>query len=179
VIAAASPTTCSRCGGELDGPWVRFHRAEPFDEPEGHYADGSPAAGASRGHQEVGEGGSISPPDTRSEEQRKSDARPVVEALGWTVLDLEQGWRRTDCPSCGAPLPGGGTTRVPRGLPDWIVLGFGLVAFVEWKSTIGRPTSHQRAFGRVCEAVGVPYELVRTTEQVVVFLGSLTPKGAA
>ena len=27
-------------------------------------------------------------PDTRSEDERKRDARPAVEALGWTVVDV-------------------------------------------------------------------------------------------
>ncbi len=39
---------CPVCGGELDGPHVRFHHAPPYLEPEGHYVnekEGLPAGG--------------------------------------------------------------------------------------------------------------------------------------
>ena len=110
-------------------------------------------------------------PDTRLEDERKADALPSVEALGWIVLDLEQGWRPFRCRGCGAPIAGG--TRVPKGTPDGCVMGHGIVAWVEWKSDTGRRTVEQVAFGDVCDVMGVPYAVVRTTREAVGFLQAL------
>lgn len=116
--------------------------------------------------------------DTRSEDERKRDAKSAVEALGWIVVDTEQGYRPTHCPDCKAKLPGGGSTRTRRGFPDWVVMGFGVVAFIEWKSATGTQTPHQRAFQEDCERVGVrvPYAVCRTTSEAVAFLRGLMPK---
>lgn len=112
-------------------------------------------------------------PDGRSEAERKRDARPVVEALGWVVIDTEQGYRPDACPSCSARLPGGHSTRVRAGLADWIVIGHGLVVFVEWKSSPGRLTPPQRAFADLCSGAGVPHAVCRTTAEAVDFLRSV------
>ena len=109
-------------------------------------------------------------PDARSEDERKADAREPVQALGWDVIDTEQGWRPFECPSCGARIPGG--TRVERGFPDWLVMGHGLACFLEWKSAGGKQTEYQQAFQERCRVAGIPYRVVRTTEEAVAFLGA-------
>jgi hypothetical protein len=107
-------------------------------------------------------------PDIRTEDERKRDARAPVELLGWHVVDTEQGWRPFECPKCGGPIPGG--TRVERGFPDWLVIGHGRTAFLEWKSENGRQSPAQRAFQDRCKVAGIPYRVVKTTEQAVAFL---------
>jgi hypothetical protein len=108
------------------------------------------------------------PPDNRSEEERKHDAREAVELLGFFVVDTEQGWRPFECPACKAPIPGG--TRVVPGFPDWLVMGHGRAAFLEWKSGKGRQSDAQRAFQDRCKVAGIPYRVVRTTEETLAFL---------
>lgn len=108
------------------------------------------------------------PADSRSEDERKRDAKPTVEALGWTVLDTEQGFRPFECRHCGGKIAGG--TRVPLGFPDWLVMGRGVVAFLEWKSGRGRQSPAQRQFQELCDVSGVPYRVVRTTEDALTFL---------
>lgn len=117
--------------------------------------------------------------DTRSEDERKADARPAVEAHGWLVVDTEQGYRPTHCPECKHRLPGGGSTRVRRGFPDWICMGHGVVAFLEWKSHTGSQTDHQADFEADCEGAGVPYAVVRTTAEALSYLDSLIRRPAA
>jgi len=107
-------------------------------------------------------------PDTRSEDERKRDARPTVEALGWTVLDFEQGFRPFECRHCGGKIAGG--TRVPLGLADWLCMGHGLVAWIEWKDAKNTQKPNQIAFQDQCDAAGIPYRVCRTTEQAVRFL---------
>lgn len=143
--------------GQLEGLGTFCHRCGEYVDRIGVAA--SPSCSA--------------PADTRTESERKQDARPSVEALGWMVLDLEQGWRRDNCPSCGARIPGGHSTRVPKGLPDWCVMGHGLVAWIEWKSHTGRRRADQKAFGDACDVAGVPYAVCRTTEEAVTFLTNL------
>jgi len=106
--------------------------------------------------------------DTRSEDERKRDARPAVEALGWTVVDNEQGWRPFACPKCKNKIPGG--SRVTVGLADWLCMGHGLVAFIEWKDAKNTQKPNQIAFQDQCDAAGIPYRVCRTTEQAVGFL---------
>lgn len=107
-------------------------------------------------------------PDTRSEDERKPDALPAVEAMGWWVLDLEQGYRPFKCPKCRNKLPGG--SRVTLGLADWLLIKDGRAVFVEWKSGTGRPSQDQKAFADSCLAARIPYRVCRTTEEVVNFL---------
>jgi len=107
-------------------------------------------------------------PDTRSEDERKHDARSAVELLGWSVVDTEQGYRPFECPACKNPIPGG--TRVTKGFPDWLVMGHGLVVFLEWKSAKGKQSDDQKAFQARCRIAGIPYRVVRTTEEAVGFL---------
>ena len=109
--------------------------------------------------------------DTRSEEERKHDARQAVEAMGWVVVDLEQGWRPFTCKHCGGDIAGG--THVPKGTPDWLVMGHGLMAWVEFKSGTGTLSKYQKAFRDACAAAGVPWTMARTTEHVVAFLQAL------
>lgn len=117
--------------------------------------------------------------DTRPEDQRKADARPAVEALGWSVHDFEQGWRPKKCRKCGERIPGGGTTRVPKGVGDWLCMKNGISAWLEWKTDDNQQTPGQRAWQRICEANRVPYAVVRTTREAVDYLESLTPRRAA
>ena len=107
-------------------------------------------------------------PDTRSEDERKHDARGPVELLGWSVVDTEQGYRPFECPKCQNPIPGG--TRVTKGFPDWLVMGHGLVVFLEWKSAHGKQSEDQKAFQGRCRIAGIPYRVVKTTEEAVAFL---------
>ena len=103
--------------------------------------------------------------DTRSEDERKRDALPAVTAMGWIVVDLEQGFRPFTCRHCGGAIAGG--TRVPLGTPDWLVMGHGCATWLEWKSGTGRQTAQQRSFAADCAVAGVPYYVVRTTEEAV------------
>jgi len=107
-------------------------------------------------------------PDTRSEDERKRDALSAVRALGWTVLDFEQGFRPFECRHCGGKIAGG--TRVPLGIGDWLCMGHGLVAWIEWKSGTGHVSADQLQFADQCDAAGIPYRVCRTTEQAVNFL---------
>ena len=95
------------------------------------------------------------PPDTRSEDERKRDARPTVEAMGWIVCDMEQGWRPFECQQCKAKIPGG--ARVTLGLADWFVMGHGLVCFMEWKSGDGKQSGTQKEFQGMARVAGIPY----------------------
>lgn len=117
-------------------------------------------------------------PDTRSEDQRKRDALEAVRTLGWSVYDLEQGFRPFTCRHCGGSIAGG--TRVPLGTPDWYVMGHGIAAWIEWKSGAGRQTPEQRRFQEACRMAGIAYRVCRTTEEALAFLKGLrTPEGAA
>jgi len=107
-------------------------------------------------------------PDSRSEDERKRDALAAVQALGWWIVDNEQGWRPHNCPQCKAKIPGG--SRVTVGLADWMCIKDGTVAFIEWKSGDGKQTPGQRDFQDACDAAGIPYRVCRTTEQAVGFL---------
>ena len=111
--------------------------------------------------------------DTRSEDERKHDARSAVELLGWSVVDTEQGYRPFECPACKNPIPGG--TRVVKGFPDWLVMGHGLVVFLEWKSGKGKQSDDQKVFQGRCRIAGVPYRVVKTTEEAVAFLREVKP----
>lgn len=111
--------------------------------------------------------------DTRSEDERKRDAKPAVEALGFWVGDYEQGYRLDNCPTCLARIPGGHSTRVPVGTPDWFVMGHGVAAWIEWKTDSNDQTEGQKAFQGACDVAGFPYAVVHTTRQVVDFLETL------
>lgn len=119
-----------------------------------------------------------SPPDTRSEDQRKADAREAVQALGWTIWDHEQGYRPDRC-KCGEKIPGGHSTRVPKGWPDWVLTGHGTVVFMEWKTDANDQTDSQKAVQAQMEADGVPYYVVRNTEQAVEALVTVQARRAA
>ncbi len=140
---------CPHCGNELEGLGYFCWTCKRYaDTPEYIPAD--------------------TLPDSRREDERKADARPAVEALGWWILDLEQGWRPFACPKCKNKLPGG--SRVTLGLADWLLLKDGRAAFVEWKSGTGKQSGDQKAFEHDCDVTGIPYRVCRTTEQVVKFL---------
>ena len=109
--------------------------------------------------------------DTRSEDERKRDALDPVTMLGWKVLDFEQGFRPFKCRHCGGSIAGG--TRVPTGVADWYVMGFGIGAWVEWKDEKNTQSDDQKKFQDWCKVAGVPYALVRTTEEVVRFLNDV------
>lgn len=109
--------------------------------------------------------------DERSEDERKRDAREVVEALGWTICDTEQGHRPFTCRHCGGAIAGG--TRVTKGLADWYVMGHGIGAWIEWKSAKGRQTNAQEAFQSACDVAGIPYCVCRATAEAVEFLEGL------
>ena len=111
--------------------------------------------------------------DTRTEDERKRDARPVIEAMGWTVYDHEQGWRRDTCVGCGTKIPGGHSTRVPRGWPDWVVTGHGHVVFLEWKTDTNSLSAHQKDVAAQMAVDGVPYFVVRNTEDALKALATV------
>lgn len=112
-------------------------------------------------------------PDTRLEDERKADARSAIEALGWIIWDAEQGYRPDACEKCGEPYPGGHSTRVTLGFPDQVVLGHGIITFLEWKSHTGKPSPSQKLRAADCARAGVPYAVVRTTAEAVEFLRGL------
>jgi len=112
-------------------------------------------------------------PDDRLEDERKADARPIIEALGWTVLDFEQGYRPDACPACKAHLPGGHSTRVPVGVGDWLCQGHGIAAWIEWKTDDNDQTPGQHRFEDECDAAGIPYRVCRKTREAVDFLTEL------
>lgn len=155
------PEVCPTCNRVLEGlgRWCPDCQAYTADMV-GATTDASPAT-----RREV--------PDTRSEAERKQDARPTIEALGWIVWDTEQGYRPDACARCGEPYPGGHSTRVTTGFPDWVVIGHGIIAFLEWKSHTGKPTKGQRERASDCAVAGVPYAVVRTTTEAVRFLDEL------
>jgi len=147
-------TTCPHCGEPLAGLGTFCWRCERYTVALG-------TGGAREGTQGARMG-------TRSEDERKHDARGPVELLGWSVVDTEQGYRPFECPKCKNPIPGG--TRVVKGFPDWLVMGHGLVVFLEWKSAHGKQSDDQKAFQQRCKVAGIPYRVVRTTEEAVNFL---------
>ena len=157
---------CPTCMRPLEGlgRWCDSCRAYTADMV-GATTDASPEARA----REV--------PDLRLEDERKADARPSIEALGWRIRDMEQGHRPFACRKCGASIAGG--TRVPLGFPDQIVSGFGIVAFLEWKTDTNKPTADQLRFADECDADGIPYAVVRNTRQAVDFLQGLRTRSVA
>jgi hypothetical protein len=110
------------------------------------------------------------PKDSRLEDDRKRDARPAVEAMGWVVLDFEQGYRPDACPACKERLPGGHSTRVPTGIADWLCMKAGKAKWIEWKVDGKNATPQQRAFGKLCAEHGIKWRVCRNTEEAVAFL---------
>ena len=53
------------------------------------------------------------------------------------------------------------------GVADMVVIVSGLVHFLEFKTPKGRTSEAQRAFREDCENLGLPYEIVRSPEQIV------------
>ena len=103
-------------------------------------------------------------PDTRPESEIRMAIRSALGQLGWTVWDFEQGYRPDRC-ECGQKIPGG--TRVPRGIADLYVMGYGCSAWLEVKSPKGRQTEHQRDREAECVAAGVAYHVVRSEKAAV------------
>lgn len=89
------------------------------------------------------------PVDRRPEAQIRMAIRGALEALGFVVLDFEQGWRRD------------GSTRVRKGLPDLFIMGFGVGVWRELKSAKGRLTPEQEAFGEDCRRCGIDWGVWR------------------
>lgn len=151
-------TPCPTCGLSLGGlATFCWHCEQYVDDMVGATTDATPEA-----REQL--------KDTRSEDERKRDALPTVTALGWDVLDFEQGYRPDDCPKCHARLPGGHSTRVPTGVGDWLCQGFGLAVWIEWKTDTNKQTDTQLRFEDRCDAAGVPYAVCRTTHEVVQIL---------
>jgi len=145
------PSLCPHCGAVLEGLGLYCWGCRRYVDDGDNEPESSDAL-----------------PDSRSEDERKRDALPAVQALGWWIVDNEQGWRPHNCPQCKAKIPGG--SRVTVGLADWMCIKDGTVAFVEWKSGTGKQTPGQRDFQDACDAAGIPYRVCRTTEQAVTFL---------
>jgi len=149
------PSLCPHCGARLEGLGLYCWGCRRYvDDHDAYIAPVPNVADAL--------------PDSRSEDERKRDAKPAVEALGWTVLDFEQGFRPFECRHCGGKIAGG--TRVPLGIGDWLCMGHGLVAWIEWKDAKNTQKPNQIAFQDQCDATGIPYRVCRTTEQAVNFL---------
>ena len=150
---------CPTCNRPLEGLGRWCPKCEAYTaEMAGSTTDASPAT-----RTEIR--------DTRLEDERKADARPTVEALGWRVREMEQGFRPFACRKCGAKIAGG--TRVPLGFPDWIVSGFGVVVFLEWKTDTNKPTADQLRFADECDADAIPYRVCHNTTEAVTFLQGL------
>ncbi|MDP2955383.1 MAG: hypothetical protein Q8N53_03100 [Longimicrobiales bacterium] len=158
------PEVCPTCDRVLEGLGRWCPKCEAYTEDMGATTDATPEA---RARTEV--------PDTRTEAERKADARQAVEMLGWRILDFEQGYRPDKCPACKARLPGGHSTRVPVGIGDWLCQGHGIAAWLEWKTDTNDQTDGQREFGDDCDADGIPYAVVHTTAEAVYFLNGLLP----
>jgi predicted RNA-binding Zn-ribbon protein involved in translation (DUF1610 family) len=159
TLVTWTPTVCPTCGDELPGLGTYCEGCAAYVEDMGATTDATPEARAR------------AIKDTRLEDERKSDARPTIEALGWRIRDMEQGYRPFACKNCGAHIAGG--TRVPLGFPDQIVTGFGLVAFLEWKTDTNKPTADQLRFADDCDADGIPYAVIHNTREAVEFLSDL------
>jgi hypothetical protein len=148
------PSPCPHCGAALEGLGLYCWGCRRYVD------DGERAV--------TGSEPSDTLPDTRSEDERKRDALSAVQALGWWIVDNEQGWRPFACPRCKNKIPGG--SRVTLGLADWLCVKDGTAAFIEWKSGTGTQADSQRDFADQCDAAGIPYRGCRTTEQAVGFL---------
>lgn len=152
-------TRCPFCGEPLEGLGTFCWHCERYT---------SEAEGTSPEKAEI--------PDARSEDERKRDAFEAVTALGWWVVDTEQGFRPFTCRHCGGAIAGG--TRVVKGMPDWCVMGHGVVAWIEWKTPKNTQTPDQKRFADRCKAAGVPYRVCRTTEEAVAYLTETKARAA-
>jgi hypothetical protein len=160
------PTICPVCGGELEGPHVRFHHgAKPFtdDNNPGHYVDGST--------RDLQGGMAPAPPERPKlpkgmkallEEDVRLDGIGLMRKYGYAVYDLEQGHR-----------PERGGARVAVGFPDCYFQGHMLRGFIEFKRPDGKPARHpdkhtpeQKAFEREELKNGGIYLLVEHTRQL-------------
>lgn len=112
--AVAADATCPGCGDELAGLARYCPRCEAYTED----LRGGGGDSAGNGAPELPE---------PSEEEIRHEIVEHARALGYVVMDTEQGWR-----------PGSGHTRVTAGLSDLILLGEGRMCFVEVKRT-GQP----------------------------------------
>jgi hypothetical protein len=153
MIARWSPTICPGCDRELPGLGTWCPDCNEYTDLIAATTDPSPPARDRL--------------DTRTEAERRHDARPAVEAIGWIICDMEQGYRPDKCPECKARLPGGHSTRVRSGFADWVVMGHGLIVLLEWKSATGKPNANQKVFAGDCAVAGVPYYVVRTTTEAI------------
>lgn len=183
----SAPTICPVCGGELEGPWVRFHHdAKPFTDPvvRGHYVDGfirdlqapfedtrNDQARYGLQQQEEAKGMAPAPPERPKlpkglkaplEEDVRLDGIGLMRMFGYTVYDLEQGYR-----------PERGGARVAVGFPDCYFQGHGVRGFIEFKRPDGKPARHpdkhtpeQKAFEREELKNGGIYLLVEHTRQL-------------
>lgn len=98
-------------------------------------------------------------------EVRESSNR-VLRQAGWAVYDFEQGYRATECRSCGAHIPGAGT-RVTKGVGDVMIVGHGLLAWIEYKREGMLPTAPEARFGVVLEANGQHYYTIDRVDQAL------------
>jgi hypothetical protein len=69
-------------------------------------------------------------------------------------------------------------------IPLWIfqcqvVSGFGIVAFLEWKTDKNGPTPDQLQFADDCDADGAPYAVCHNTLEAVDFLQGLRARSVA
>ena len=116
-------------------------------------------------------------PDTRPEAEIRMAIRSALGQHGWTCWDFEQGYRPDRCPECSTKIPGG--TRVPRGIADLYVMGYGCSAWLEVKSAKGRQSQYQKDRQAECVAAGVAYHVVRTeTEAVEIMEGHKARRAA-
>lgn len=83
-----------------------------------------------------------------SEEEIRHGISEHARALGYAVVDTEQGWR-----------PGPGHSRVTPGLSDLIVLGDGRLAFAEVKRPGRSLTDAQDAFRSAVVRAGADFQV--------------------
>jgi hypothetical protein len=97
------------------------------------------------------------PPLGTPEKTIQTQCRHYLRLKGYGVWDTSQPFRAAITP----------------GLPDLIVFTAATVVFVEVKSAAGRLTPAQRTFQAACQAVGLPYLVVRSVGDLIDGLNAL------
>jgi hypothetical protein len=101
-------------------------------------------------------------PDNRTEKEVQRDVCAALRTLGFWFVDTSQPHRALITP----------------GLADLIVMGRGVVAFIEVKAQRGRLSSAQKSFRDHVESNGGRYVVARSVADVVAWVESLPPRRA-
>lgn len=104
-------------------------------------------------------------PGSPHEEEVRRVSTAIWRHYGWRIYDFEQGYRPDDCQKCGARIPGA-RTRVTLGVGDQMVVGHGLLAWIEYKREGKEQTDNQMAFGEDLVTNGQAYFVVNDPRQV-------------